>query len=159
MNVYLGVIFANAVAASGFDGSASGLGLGIVGGEPNGVSIGWRLTEETAVQTAAGWNLDAGMLKVNTDYITTLRELSSPADELQVTVYAGGGVRVRVAGEARVQAHNQSGVGARIPIGIRGVPRNKRLDFFIEVAPSMMLLPDTSVGLDFGLGVRIWTGS
>lgn len=158
MNIVLATIFGNMAAAAGFEGPAEGVGFGIVGGDPNGVSIAWRPNDETAIQTAAGWSLDAGMVKVNTDYIVMLRDLTSPADELRMTVYAGGGARVRIAGEASVQKHNESGIGARIPIGIRAVPRNKRLDFFIEVAPSMMLFPDTSAGLDFGLGVRIWTG-
>lgn len=158
MNIVAVAIFSNAAAAA-FDGPAQGVGLGIVGGDPNGLTVAWRPDDAMSIQTAAGWSTTSGMVKVNTDYIVTLRDMTTPTDQLRITVYAGGGARLRIAGEAKVQKHNESGIGARIPIGLRGVPAGKKLDFFVEVAPSMMLLPDTSAGLDFGLGARLWTGN
>ena len=154
----LSMLLFSSLALAAFDGPAQGMGFGIVGGDPNGISVSWRPNDESAIQTAAGWDLTTGMVKVNTDYIVSLRDLSTPTQSLRMNAYIGGGARLRIAGKADVQRHNETGIGVRVPIGLRGLPTGKKVDFFVEVAPSMMLLPDTTAGLDFGLGARLWTG-
>ena len=71
------LVLLSGAALAAFDGPADGLGVGVVGGEPNGLSIAWRRDDASALQLASGWSLPTAMFKVNTDYVVSVSELPS----------------------------------------------------------------------------------
>ncbi len=136
-------------------GEAHGFGAGLVVGSPSGVGLAWRPRDANMVQAAVGWSLDDDWLSANVDYLfdlTVIEQDSTP--NIVWPVYLGAGGRLRI-GDGKGQ---RSGIGARVPIGMRMEPTDLKLDVFIELAPFIMLLPETYAGVDFNLGVRMYFG-
>ncbi|MFA7228324.1 MAG: hypothetical protein WC061_04750 [Melioribacteraceae bacterium] len=127
-----------------------GFGLGIILGEPTGVSGKYWLDES--------WAIDAGLaysfahpnktFSFHADYL--FHDETLIRSSLRLPVYYGIG--------ARLHAGNGGGntFGARGVIGIVWIPENTPFDLFIELAPVFNLFPETSLHLDLAVGGRYY---
>ena len=142
------------------EGPARGVGVAL--GTPTGLALSWRPSDAMAVQSAVGWSFQQDQFNANADYVITVAELPGPDDSIVFPAYIGAGARLRLDGDdddtSNTNTSDQSTFGLRIPAGLRMVPEDLRLDAFIEVAPVVVLFPDTQASLDFGLGFRFWLG-
>lgn len=149
---------------TGLEGLPEGFGIGLQVGEPSGLALALRRDEVTNLQAALAWSFSDARLHVNADYTRALFVFETEdAPNVRFPFYVGLGGRVRLAGESGGGNGNNrrgddegSSVGARVPIGITVLPREQRVDVYLEGAPVLLLLPEADVGWDAALGVRFY---
>jgi hypothetical protein len=61
-----------------------------------------------------------------------------------------------VGGRLNSGAGYRNSLAARGVFGIAWVPRTGRVDVFVELVPSLQLVPATGFGVDAGLGARYY---
>jgi hypothetical protein len=128
---------------------SDGLGLGIVIGEPTGLSFKQWMTNGTALDAAAAWSFEKeGAFHVHVDYLVHQPGLAE-ADVGRVLLYAGIGGRVKA-------EEDDSRIGVRIPLGVDYVLAGPPLDVFFEVAPVLDVAPKTAFRINGGIGVRYY---
>ena len=145
---------------TGIEREPVGLGVGLVVGEPTGLSVAYRTGESTNLQAGLGWSFANSRLHLTGDYTRNLfiaRPEESP--DVRFPLYAGVGGRVKLGfneddGRGRDEASNSLGV--RFPLGAAVLPTAQRVDVFLELAPVLLLLPETALALDGALGARIF---
>lgn len=120
--------------------------IGVILGEPTGISFKTWQSDQTAIDAAVAWSFgDNGSVHLHADY---LRHNWLDVDRGSLAFYYGLGGRVKFADDSRV--------GARIPVGLQYLFPDTRLSMFFEVAPTLDLIPETSFGVNGGIGVRIF---
>lgn len=121
--------------------------LGIILGEPTGISFKFWQSGSTAIDGAIAWSLGRNeSVHVHTDYLFH-DELD--VDQGVLLFYYGPGVKA-------VFSDNNPRVGARFPLGLQYIIDSTRISLFFEVAPTFDLVPSTSFGVDGGLGLRFF---
>lgn len=142
-------------AASSLNRSPQGFGLGVVLGDPTGLSFAWRPNEAWLVQAHVGWSLTNERLRLSADYLWNFAHLNAPgAPALDFVPYVGVGGRARI-GDDDHHDHG-TGIGVRVPVGMAMLPSDVPIDVFLELAPVLLLFPDTDFELDGGLGARFY---
>lgn len=127
------------------------VGLGIIAGEPTGISVKVWSSGTTAVAGAAGWSLRKGdWLYMHGDYLVHRYELDAPELDGSMPYYFGLGGRVLLREGA------DSRVGIRVPLGIDYVSDSGRFDVFFEIAPILDIVPETSFAFSGGAGIRFY---
>ncbi len=120
--------------------------IGVILGEPTGLSLKAWTSDNTAFDLAAAWSFGgSGSLHLHGDY---LRHNWLNADAGSLALYYGLGARVKLADDPRL--------GARIPIGLQYMIPDTRLSAFFEVAPLFDVVPETSFDVNGGIGLRIF---
>lgn len=118
--------------------------LGVVLGEPTGVSIQVWQSGTTAIDGALAWSFGRhDHVHIHADY---LKHDQLSVDRGSLTFYYGIGARAILADDARF--------GARIPVGLHYVIPDSRFSLFFEVAPVLDLIPATDFDVNGGIGVR-----
>ena len=118
--------------------------LGIILGEPTGISLKVWQSDNTAFDAAIAWSFGRHeSVHVHADY---LRHNWLDVDKGSLALYYGLGARVLLANESRF--------GARIPLGLQYILPETRLSLFFEVAPTLNLMPETSFDVNGGIGIR-----
>lgn len=127
------------------------VGLGIIAGEPTGLSLKTWLGDTNALDAASGWSLGENeWLYLHVDYLHHRYDLHVPELDRGVPYYFGIGGRVLL------RDGHESRLGVRIPLGLDYVFDDSRFDVFIEVAPIVNLIPSTGFDLSGGIGARFW---
>ena len=141
------------------DGAPQGIGVGLVAGDPSGLSLAYRPPDSDAyLQAAAGWSLSDEKVSINLDYMYTIITFDSPDDpSLTFPVYVGAGARVRVGRDELISDFNRaSSIGARIPVGVAFTPQNVAMDIYLELVPTLVILPETTITVGAGIGIRVY---
>lgn len=116
--------------------------LGVIIGEPTGVSAKFWTSNRSAVDLGVAWSLgDSGNMHVHANYLIHFWIDSGTA------FYFGLGGRIR--------QNEDLELAARIPLGLQfNIAR--RLSIFFELAPTLPLLPETtsSFATNGGAGLR-----
>ena len=124
----------------------SGLGLGVVFGEPTGLSAKMWTSERTALDAAVAWSFAGdGWLHVHADFLIhnyNLIDVSQGA----LPVYFGLGAFITFA--------SNLGLGARVPLGLAYQFEDAPVDIFAELVPGLSLLPGMGFYMGGGIGVR-----
>ena len=121
----------------------SGIGLGFMVGEPTGLSAVSWLGRGNAVDLVAAWAFGGGgsfYLHVDYQYHSFV--------ERPLTLFAGLGGFLRLDADPVV--------GFRVPLGLTFLLQEPPLDFFVEVAPGMAILPGTGFSIQGGVGARYY---
>lgn len=137
-----------AAAHSFVQAQDKGFGLGIILGEPTGISGKQWLTQNTAVDGAAAWNFgNGGYLHLHADYLIHNYDVFT-VKEGRLPLYFGVGGRI--------------GFGDDVLFGLRGVVgvayqfSGAPFDAFLEIAPIMDLVPGTKFHVHGGIGARFY---
>lgn len=128
-------------------------GLGIIVGEPTGLSGQFWLTRTSAVDGGAAWSFrHEGAFHLHLDYLLHSFDVIR-VDKGKLPIYYGIGGRIKFSDEGR---HDDSDVriGLRIPVGLEYIFQGERVDLFLEVVPLLDLAPETDFTLNGGIGVR-----
>lgn len=125
-----------------------GLGLGVIVGEPTGISLKKWLSKKTAFDGAVAWSVSGNNhLYVHGDYLVhSFNVINSRST--YVPVYYGIGGLIRFDDETRL--------GVRIPFGVSYFVPGSPLDVFLEIAPIMELTPQTELDGSVGIGIRFF---
>jgi hypothetical protein len=132
------------------------LGIGIILGEPTGITAKLYLKDDQAIQAAAGAAFVANGLQVHGDYVFHPWILQD-RDTFVLPVYVGPGVRfVDYSGGSMGSSHFATGL--RAVGGLLFDFKNVPLDAFVEVAGVLEydFKNGFGAGINFGAGVRYY---
>jgi len=122
-------------------------GVGVIAGEPTGVSFKQWLSGGNALDGALAWSFDGpDAFSVHIDYLYHM----VAAGELRIPgwkFYIGMGGRLKL-------EEDDSRFGLRVPFGVNYLFKTSPFDFFAEVGPILDLAPATEIQMSFGVGIR-----
>jgi len=125
-----------------------GFGIGIIIGEPTGISMKGWLTSKSAIDAGLAWSfIDETSFHIHADYIWHSFDLIKTKEELPV--YYGIGGRIKI-------DDHDTRIGLRMVGGIEYIFKDAPLDIFFEVAPILDLAPATKLSANAGLGARFF---
>jgi len=125
---------------------ADGFGLGIILGEPTGLSAKLWLTEKTALDGAIAWSMwYEPAIHIHADFLIHSFNLIN-VSKGQLPLYFGIGGRIKLA--------DNPWIGVRIPVGLAYLFENAPVDIFLEIVPILDLAPGTYFHLNSAIGVR-----
>ena len=136
-----------------------GFGLGIIIGEPTGVSAKLWTSNKNAFDFGLGWSIGGDRIGKYDGYYNGGSRVHFHMDYLwhsfeaihsseRFPLYYGFGGRVNSG------AGYNSSVAVRGVFGIAWMPRDTPIDIFLELVPSLQLTSSTGFGLDAGIGAR-----
>lgn len=128
---------------------SKGFGLGIILGEPTGISAKYWTASTTAFDFGLGYSFEKNSrMHLHADYLFHVNNLFQTNENIQF--YYGPGARLRLVdvGDSRL--------GFRFDVGLVWIPRNAPIDVFLEVAPLLDIIPETDFSFNGGLGVRFF---
>jgi hypothetical protein len=125
---------------------SSGPGLGIIVGEPTGISFKYWTGSTTAFDAALAWSFtDEGAFHIHGDYLFHNMRLISVPDGM-LPFYYGIGARIKTA--------NDTKFGIRVPLGLAYLFQTAPIDIFLEIVPILDLTPKTNFAINAALGAR-----
>ncbi len=140
--VIIGILFLCAVSSA----QDHGFGLGIIVGEPTGVSLKTWTGSRTGLDFAVAWSFGRNdALHIHVDYLFHNFSLFDVEKGDLVLYYGVGG---------RVKAEEKARVGVRIPIGISYFFKKDPIEIFFELGPILDLAPSTEFTVTGGIGIR-----
>jgi hypothetical protein len=151
----LAAAFLATVTANGF--AQDRFGLGLILGEPTGLSVKYWLDEENAIDGAAAWSFsDNDSFQLHGDYLWHNYNLVN-SDEFsgKLPVYYGVGARLKFKDD-NGHHDDEAAFGIRVPFGISYLFENAPFDLFAELVPILDLTPDTDLELSAAIGVRFY---
>jgi len=126
----------------------SGLGLGIIFGEPTGLSAKMWTSERTAIDAAVAWSfVGSGWLHIHADFLMHNFDLIN-VSEGSLPVYFGVGAYIGLSSDL--------GLGARVPVGLAYHFEGTPVEVFFELAPGLALLPEIKFYMGGGIGARYY---
>jgi len=137
-----------------------GIGLGVILGEPTGVSFKTFVGERTAVDAAAAWSFSGNAsFQFHADYLISPFDMPKPP-ELKSTIafYYGIGGRLKLKeSEGRSSRNDDDDIlGIRFPAGFSHILRSAPVEFFAEIVPILDIVPDTDADLNAAIGARYY---
>jgi hypothetical protein len=126
---------------------AGDIEVGILLGEPTGLSAKLWSSGNTAFDLGVAWSFgDGGHFHIHGDYMFHNFDFFD-VDSGSLPIYVGIGGRVRL-------EDDDSRVGLRVAIGLEYILESNPFSFFFEVAPIVDFLPDTEADVNGGIGIR-----
>ena len=127
----------------------SGLGVGIIAGEPTGISVKTWRTDNVALDFALAWSLDSGNpLTLHGDYLSHKFGMFE-VGRGRLPLYYGLGATLKF-------KENDTSFGGRMPVGVNYHFENIALDAFFEFVPVLDLFPETEFRFNAAVGVRLF---
>jgi hypothetical protein len=137
-----------------------GFGVGIIAGEPTGISVKKWLSRDTAVDAAAAWSFSENdSFQIHADYLIHNFGVLKTADMGgRLPVYFGIGGRLKLENHNNNIGRNDHDalLGVRIPLGIAYMFAKAPVDIFAEIVPILDLVPATDLDLNGAIGVRFY---
>jgi hypothetical protein len=138
------------LATSALAADERAFGLGVIAGEPTGITGKYMLNDSNAIDGGVGWKTsNDNEFHIYADYLLHFNHLIE-AKKGDLPVYVGGGLRW----VKRDKGDNKFGV--RIPFGLEYRFGGGALGAFAELVPVMNLKPDTDFDLEGGIGIRFY---
>lgn len=134
----------------------SGFGLGIIAGEPTGLSAKAWIGDGSAIDFAAAWSLEGrDFFQLHADYLRHASVIE--VDKGFLPFYYGIGARMVIL-EDKFRREDEEDIlfGLRIPLGITYLFAGAPLDIFAELVPVIELFPSTDFEVDGGVGIRYY---
>ncbi|RKX71780.1 hypothetical protein DRP53_00400 [candidate division WOR-3 bacterium] len=125
------------------------IGVGIILGEPTGLSFKSWITEINAIDFGIGWSFTRERIHLVADYLFHFPEW---IQEPNWYPYLGLGGRLKM--KRTKEEEWEFNLGARFGIGIEYI--YQRFGFFGELYPVMDLVPETDFDLEGGIGARFY---
>ncbi len=136
-----------------------GFGLGVIIGEPTGISAKLWTSSVNAFDFGLGWSFGGDRIGKHEEYYEEGSRVHFHMDYLwhafnaihsseRFPLYYGIGGRINTGGGY------DASVAVRGVFGITWLPHNTPIDVFLELVPSLQLTPSTGFGIDAGIGAR-----
>lgn len=123
-------------------------GIGIIVGEPTGLSGKLWFSGGMAVDAAVAWSfLPKSSLYLHSNLLYHFRVIDTSLGNF-LTPYAGAGVGIKL--------QDTTNLGLRFPIGISMIFESAPIEIFLEVSPGLGLVPETDLEIGAGLGGRVF---
>ena len=123
-----------------------GFGIGIIVGEPTGLSMKYWLDDTTAIDAAVAYlRSDNNPLQFHADYL--MHSGMSTKNSSSLLSYYGVGARIS-------DDDNDTRVGIRVPFGVTYNFSDVPVDLFAEIAPVLDVTPKVAFDLNAAIGIR-----
>ena len=144
----LAVASANARAQDKF-------GLGLMVGEPTGLSLKYWLDKERAIDGAAAWSYSENdSFQLHGDYLFHDYELFDAHD---LPFYYGLGARLKFKdSDGRGRNEDHAIFGLRVPLGVTYLFEDEPIELFFELVPVLDLSPDLELDINAAVGLRFY---
>ncbi len=141
-SVFFSLLLCNSIYAQG-----NGFGLGMILGEPTGISLKNWLGRSTAVDFAIAWSFEGkDSFTIHGDYLSHRFKLTQvESGSLPFYYGIGGSMKFK---------DDDTRLGARLPLGLNYHFENLALDLFLEFVPVLLLIPKTDFEINAGIGIR-----
>jgi hypothetical protein len=130
-----------------------GFGLGVIIGEPTGISAKLWTSQTNALDFGLGWsafdngrNNGGSRVHFHMDYLW--HSFNAIHSSERFPIYYGFGGRFNSGG------FNEGSFAIRGVLGIAWLPKSTPLDIFLEVVPSLELTPASGFAMDAAIGAR-----
>jgi len=127
-------------------------GIGVVLGEPTGISGKYWLDERTAIDGAFGYSF-GDRFRLSIDYLVHGTTANGP-DFL--FYYGLGGAMAGNRGYIAKSRRSDFALGARGVIGVSYLFKRAPFDAFLEIAPIVFIAPPLGLSMDFCFGIRVY---
>lgn len=129
-------------------GQKNVFGLGIIIGEPTGISAKVWTGQTTAVDAAAAWSFyNPSAILLHADFLKHNFHLID-VDSGELPFYYGLGARLKIPADPRL--------GIRIPVGLSYIFDKAPFDTFLEIIPVLDLVPATEFWVNAAIGARFY---
>ena len=129
-------------------GQNGDIGLGIILGEPTGLSAKWWTGKTMAFDAGAAWSFVSGeFFQIHGDLLFHDFNLFK-VEKGKMALYYGFGGRVKMA--------DVTIISVRVPIGISYQFEKTAIELFLEIVPMLDIVPATEVGIGGGAGFRYY---
>ncbi len=136
-----------ALAAAPARGDQDRVALGVMVGEPTGLTGKVWLAPATAVDAGLSWSLvHHDRFHLHADYLHHDYGLFA-VDRGFLPLYYGVG--------GRLLLDHRNRLGVRVPVGLSYLTDTRRFEFFMEIAPTVDLVPDPEFDVGGALGARV----
>jgi len=162
MMKHLFLILAIAVLAGRPEPAAaqSRWGLGLILGEPTGISYKNWSGADRAIDAAVAWSFSGyDSFQIHADYLFHNFTWTRDTDIKDVfPLYYGIGVRIKLGttDNGRLSRRTDARVGIRIPGGLSYWLEEAPIEFFVEIVPLLDLVPATDLDLNGAVGARYY---
>lgn len=141
------IIFVLVILSGVTFAQSNGFGLGIIVGEPTGISAKYWTTSSTAFDFGLGYSFEKhSRMHLHADYLFHVKNIFNTTEN--ISLYYGPGARLRFVENADAR------LGFRFDVGVVWIPRNTPVDVFVEIAPLLDIIPETDFSVNGGIGVR-----
>ena len=141
VTILFSLIFISSIKAQ-----SNGIGVGLIVGEPTGISGKYWTGSTTAFDAALAWSfVDENAFQIHADYLFHNIRLIT-ISEGKLPFYYGIGARLKTANDIKL--------GVRVPLGSAYLFQNVPVDIFVEVVPILDLIPKTDFQINAALGAR-----
>jgi len=145
----LALFFMIAISSANLFSQTNGTGLGIIVGEPTGLTLKHWVAPSNAIDAGLAWSfLDNGNFHIHADYLYYMDVFNTNSASL----YAGVGGRIKLKNSDKHETDNR--IGARVPVGVVFYFPEPKLDLFVEVVPVLDLTPKSEISFNAAVGVR-----
>lgn len=126
-----------------------GFGLGVIIGEPTGISLKGWLSSKTAIDAGVAWSFYRdNAFHIHADYLLHAFDVFETRE--RIPLYYGIGGRIKTA------RRDDARFGLRLVVGIGYMFRDAPVDLFLEIAPIVDLAPATELRGNAGFGARFF---
>lgn len=149
------LLLATGTTSAGTDG----IGLGVILGEPTGISFKTWTGGRTAVDAAAAWSFSENdSFQLHADYLIHPFAMPKPREiKGRIWFYYGIGGRLKLK-ESNGRSRNEDDdlLGIRFPLGFSHLLTTAPVAFFAEFVPILDIAPDTEADLNAAAGARYY---
>lgn len=159
-NVCAAIVMTMVLAAATVVRAEDKLGVGIILGEPTGISVKSWLNRERALDFAAAWSFaENDSFQFHADYlIHNFGILKTGSAGGKLPLYYGIGGRIKLEGDNNEKGRNSNDalLGVRVPVGISYLFAKAPVDLFVEIVPVLDVVPATDFGINAAIGARFY---
>lgn len=145
-------------------GPKKGLGIGIIIGEPTGLSLKKWISNDRAIDGGIAWSFSENdSMHLHADYLIHRFDLfASPDVKGRLPLYYGLGARIKLKEgndeKGREKKKNDDDVlmGIRVPFGISYLLTDTPIDLFAEIVPVLNVFPATDFDFNVSFGARFY---
>jgi hypothetical protein len=137
-----------------------GIGLGVILGEPTGVTFKTWTSSNTAIDAAAAWSFSENdSFQFHADFLIEPFAMPKPQEVRgKISFYYGIGGRIKLEASDNNNSRNENDdvLGIRFPVGFSHLLVSAPVEFFAELVPILDIAPDTDADLNAAIGARYY---
>jgi hypothetical protein len=142
------------LAGLSYGASNHSIGLGIMLGEPTGLSFKFWSSQTTAFDAGAAWSFVNGhFFQIHGDFLLHNFNLLK-VDTGRMSLYYGAGARLKFG--SNDTNGSETTLSLRVPIGLAYEFDKTPVELFLEVVPMLDLIPSTEVQMAGAVGFRYY---
>jgi len=140
---FIGILSTTSIAQNTNGGKT---GLGVMFGEPTGISVKSWVNQKNAYDLGLAWSLSGkDAINIHADY---LWHKWLDVEDGNLAFYYGLGGRAVLA--------NDAFIGVRVPFGLNYLAPKAPIGFFVEIVPVFDFLPNSEGDANGGIGLRYY---